>query len=80
MATHIPFRSWCPFCIKGKAGSNHHRKVGSRIGTVPIISMDYAFMGKGKDDQEEMGNPILVWKDRKSKAVGAHMVPKKRNR
>ena len=23
--THIPFRSWCPHCVRGKAKSDHHR-------------------------------------------------------
>ena len=27
MANHIPFRSWCPFCVAGKAVSGpHHSK------------------------------------------------------
>ena len=24
MANHIPFRSWCPFCVAGKAVSGPH--------------------------------------------------------
>ena len=24
MATHVPFRSWCPYCVAGKAGSSPH--------------------------------------------------------
>ena len=23
-ATHVPFRSWCPFCVNGKAKSHPH--------------------------------------------------------
>ena len=52
MINHMPFRSWCPFCIKGKAGSNAHRKRSEDESGVPVISIDYAFMGKGMDDQE----------------------------
>ena len=27
-ATHVPFRSWCPFCVAGKAKANPHlRKI-----------------------------------------------------
>ena len=44
MATHMPFRSWCPYCVAGKAVSDPHRKNDGR-GTVPIVSLDYAFMG-----------------------------------
>ena len=25
-ATHIPFRSWCPYCVAGKAKCNPHFK------------------------------------------------------
>ena len=25
-ATHVPFMSWCPYCVAGKAGSDLHRK------------------------------------------------------
>ncbi len=26
MRTHIPFRRWCPFCVKGKCKSGVHQK------------------------------------------------------
>ena len=26
MVTHIPFRSWCPFCVMGKAHIRPHQK------------------------------------------------------
>ena len=46
MATHMPFRSWCPFCVAGKAvSSGHHRKLEGP-GMVSVVSIDYAFMGK----------------------------------
>ena len=73
----MPFRSWCPFCIKGRAGAAWHRKREEASGNVPVISIDYAFMGRGMEEDEESGNPILVMKDRRSKAVMAHMMPRK---
>ena len=47
MENHMPFRSWCPFCIKGKAGSAWHTQREEVAGNVPVISIDYAFVGKG---------------------------------
>eukprot|EP00974_Lingulodinium_polyedra_P074823 7250346-Lingulodinium_polyedra.AAC.1 len=41
MASHVPFRSWCPFCIKGKAKSSPHRRKKDEGSDVPVISMDY---------------------------------------
>jgi len=28
MVSHIPFRSWCEHCVKGKSGGNRHEKRG----------------------------------------------------
>ena len=25
MVTHLPFRDWCPHCVRGKSGSKPHR-------------------------------------------------------
>ena len=26
MVTHIPFRSWCDHCVRGRAVNDHHQK------------------------------------------------------
>ena len=43
--THLPFRSWCAVCVKGKAkaGPHHHVDTHTNAG-VPVISIDYAFI------------------------------------
>ena len=90
MATHMPFRSWCPYCVAGKAViSGHHRKHAGP-GSVPVISIDYAFMGNGQVNEEGMSatvhhvagegqNPIIVVEDDTPQVVSAHMVPRKGN-
>ena len=82
MRSHIPFRKWCSFCVKGKCKSGAHRRVRKSEEEidkeVPVISVDY--MGpKSKDQKSEKIDslPILVGVDRKSKWLFAHMVPKK---
>jgi len=54
-ATHIPFRSWCPHCVAGRAKSNpHHQTDQDRPCAIPVVSLDYAFMGeKDKDEPVE---------------------------
>ena len=52
MATHMPFRSWCPFCVAGEAVNSGHRRNPEGPGLVPIVSIDYAFMGKGQVNNE----------------------------
>ena len=44
--THWPFRSWCTHCVAGKAKASKHSSSGATSESeVPVISMDYAFMG-----------------------------------
>ena len=42
--THIPYRSWCPHCVRGRAVNDPHRKLATRRGKVSVISMDYMYM------------------------------------
>ena len=40
MATHIPFRAWCPHGVVGKGKCHpHFRRIGEEVGT-PTISFD----------------------------------------
>ena len=56
--THLPFRSWCEFCVKGKCKADQHRATGQLANSeVPVVSFDYAFMsdrGKPADSSEEV--------------------------
>ena len=46
-ACHIPFRSWCKFCVAGKAKANpHFQKFECRPCDANVVQLDYAFMGK----------------------------------
>ena len=35
---HMPFRSWCEFCVKGRATGEQHRESGGS--SIPIIAFD----------------------------------------
>ena len=43
--THVPFRSWCKWCVLGRERGIQHRKAGTS--TVPIVGVDYFFLTKG---------------------------------
>ena len=45
--THIPFRTWCVHCMRGKAKTSPHSqsKCDESVQTKPVISLDYAFLG-----------------------------------
>ena len=46
-ATHLPYRSWCPICVRAKAKEDPHRRAVEGLDEktgYPVISMDYAFL------------------------------------
>jgi hypothetical protein len=79
MVNHIPFRSWCRHCVRGKANGNPHRRKGTIDGEIrePVVSVDYMFMHDNQGESEEKGMPIMVIKDRKTRIVRTRVVPQK---
>ena len=72
--THLPFRSWCPACVEGKARDKHHKKREYQHNKeIPEIVFDYGFMGA--EGEETIA--IQVAKDRRTRMIFAHVVPKK---
>ena len=73
-ATHLPYRSWCKHCVRGRGRSEAHRELqADRQHSAPHVSMDYCFMGQ--DGSKCL--PILVIRDHASKFVFSHVVPSK---
>ena len=76
--THIPYRSWCEHCVRGKCAALAHRYVAPEDDrAVPIIGIDYAFIKKS--DEEELISEVktMVVKDGRSKAAFPIPVPQK---
>ena len=48
--THLPFRSWCEHCVRGKAADDGHRAV-SDAGGDPKWGMDYFFLSRAEDPE-----------------------------
>ena len=82
--THLPMRSWCDHCMKGKVREDAHptREPSGRASEVPRLSLDYCFLGRAlkteitsaeevKVPQDEKDGllPILVIVDEKSGCV-----------
>ena len=70
---HIPYRSWCPSCVSGKARDKPHRSVEQDEKILPEVVFDYCFMGV--EGEETVA--IQVARDRKSRMLFAHAVPRK---
>ena len=89
MAGHIPYRDWCPHCVRGR-GKNVAHKRGTGDHLVPMIGLDYAFLGAGagrlRGPAKEAAHakaiaegiaPMLVLVDDSSGAIFSHIVPQK---
>ena len=86
MMTHVPFRNWCPHCVRGRAVSQGHFRNKKDDKAIPTIGIDYMYMKPRKEgeasreeytDGDEAGMPILVIKDENTKRISAHVVPEK---
>jgi len=74
--THLPFRAWCPFCIRGRGlSSGHFARKETEDQQIPTISVDYCFLGDESTRDTDL--PVLVVRDRRTKSVWAHPVPSK---
>ena len=71
--THMPFRAWCAACVGGKAKDRLHHSVDGGNKEVPQVVFDYMMGGEG--DSETAA--IQVTKDRRSRMIFAHVVPRK---
>ena len=69
---HIPFRNWCPVCIRARGKESDHRQA-KKERLVPEYSFDFCFPG------DELGYKwtILVGKERLSGSFMATALPSK---
>ena len=79
--THVPYRSWCKHCVRGRGRNKHHARIAEdadeeeKSRKVGRVSMDYVFMSK--KDRAEGKNPVLAMIDERSGAVFARAVGRK---
>ena len=76
MITHIPYRSWCEFCVRGKAKNDAHASTSKESREVPMISCDYLVRSKANAESEG-SMPVIVTIDHDTNWISAHMVEKK---
>ena len=81
--SHIPFRSWCSHCVRGRGRSFYHKKVSHEADdpSRPVVSLDDGFFGApGEIPADSVGGskmPVLVVRDRFTKGIFTHLVPSK---
>ena len=71
--THVPFRSWCRHCVRGRAEECGHFKKDEEIKGVEV-HMDYCFPG---DENEDFKLTILVARERGTKMTMSSVAPSK---
>ena len=71
--THLPYRSWCSHCVRGKGKAIDHRKQNTDP-KIPEVHVDYCFFGSAADTRPRC---ILVAKQFGTKYLLASVVPLK---
>ena len=84
MKTHIPYRSWCAHCIRGRGRNDPHRSRGGRRGPGdhPDLAIDNGFIKTDNPDDpadQEGSNPILTGAEAKHGLTLSTAVPGKGN-
>ena len=71
--THLPYRSWCVHCVRGRGESTPHRRSERDEGAIPEVHMDYCFLGK----KDEHAQPFVVVRERDSRMTLSFLVREK---
>ena len=74
--THLPFRSWCRFCVAGRARADPHFVREPEYGGVPSFSADYFFID---NDAAESNLTCIAVRERYTKMAFAHVAPGKQS-
>ena len=84
--THLPYRSWCPHCVKGRGVEKSHFRTERDQDAVGEMHLDYCFPSgagiKPRNLHEKAavvtgGMTVLVMRDRDTKMMLATVVPRK---
>ena len=67
--THVPFKPWCPICVKSQAQNPPHKRLHHELG-FPSFHMDYMFMNPNVND-DQSNYPILIIRERKFRGIWA---------
>jgi hypothetical protein len=71
--THLPFRNWCPHCVKGRGKERDHRKQEGEDRGIPEYHVDYCFPGNASGEKLT----VLAIVEKHTKMRKAVVVPAK---
>ncbi len=64
---HLPYRSWCPHCIRGRARQDGHPQSAQKA-DVPFIGLDFGYLTSSDIDNKDL-LPILMVREKMSQAL-----------
>ena len=72
--THLPYRPWCPICVKarGREDSHYKRTKEQKEKGIPKVCIDYAVTGENLDMSDE--RKMLCGRERWTQHTFAHLV------
>jgi hypothetical protein len=73
--TCVPYRSWCKYCVAGKAADTPHKKQAKVEEHIPVVEFDYNFIGDKTIDEKKV--TVLVAVDSVHGSMTAPMARKK---
>jgi len=76
---HLPFRSWCVHCVRGRAKHLAHSSSNSTERQQPLVGVDFGYLGVSDESTAGVNNliPILVARDADTKMVLSAPLPSK---
>ena len=75
-ATHLPYRSWCPVCVKAAGKEDGHFSVKDKEpGEKPIIALDYKSFGQEAHVEDKC--TTIVGRDKWTKTTFPHIAESK---
>ena len=70
--THLPYRNWCPICVRGKGRTTNHPPQRSKQ---PVVQVDFAYIKA----HNEKPTPVLTAVDVQTGLCMAAMIPYKQH-
>ena len=58
--THVPFRGWCPHCVRGRAKNAPHPIVSRDADAIPVISLIIAIWATEKCQKSKMASMMTT--------------------
>ena len=75
---HCNYRSWCRACVAGRGRSDAHVSESSDENALPVVSIDYAYLGDPAKDGEDKASPILVLRSSRDRWTYSEVYPAKK--